>query len=73
METHLRSLAKAISWRVIATLVTTIVVWILTGQLSLGIFAGLSDALAKIGLYWAHERGWQYIRWGRQIPPTSSP
>ncbi len=73
METHLRSLAKAISWRVVATLVTTIVVWILTGKLSLGILAGLTDGLAKIGLYWAHERGWQYIHWGRQVPPTSSP
>ena len=73
METNLRSFVKAISWRVVATLVTTIVVWILTGKFSLAIFAGLADGLAKIGLYWAHERGWQYIQWGRRMPPTSSP
>ena len=30
METHLRSVVKGMSWRVIATLVTTIVVWLIS-------------------------------------------
>ncbi|GJL61362.1 MAG: hypothetical protein NPIRA04_00160 [Nitrospirales bacterium] len=73
METHLRSIVKGLSWRVIATLVTTIVVWLISGEAAMALFAGFSDSLIKIGLFWAHERGWQHIQWGRHIPPTSSP
>ncbi len=74
METHLRSVVKGISWRVIATLVTTIVVWLISGEVSMALVAGASDSLIKIGLYWAHERAWQQIWWGREVPPpTYSP
>lgn len=73
MDTHLRSVAKGMSWRVIATLVTTIVVWLISGEVSTALFAGLSDSLVKIGLFWGHERVWQQVEWGRKIPPTSSP
>ncbi len=66
METHLRSLMKGMSWRVIATLVTTSVVWLISGEVSMALFAGLCDSLIKIGLFWGHERVWQTIAWGRE-------
>ena len=67
METHLRSVAKGMSWRVIATLVTTAVVWLISGEVSMALFAGLSDSLIKIGLFWGHERVWQRVAWGREV------
>ncbi|MDH5563810.1 MAG: DUF2061 domain-containing protein [Nitrospirota bacterium] len=73
METHLRSVVKGLSWRVIATLVTTLVVWLISGEVTTALYAGLSDSLAKVGLFWGHERLWQTVAWGRNIPPTSSP
>ncbi len=73
MDTHLRSFTKGMSWRVIATFVTTVVVWFISGEVSMALFAGLSDSLIKIGLFWGHERIWQTVAWGREIPPTSSP
>ena len=73
METHLRSVVKGMSWRVIATLVTTLVVWVLSGEVSMALFAGASDSLVKIGLFWGHERIWQTVGWGRANPPTPSP
>ena len=73
METHLRSVVKGISWRVIATFVTTVVVWLISGEISLALFAGASDSLVKIGLFWGHERIWQRIHWGRMYPNVSSP
>jgi len=73
METHLRSLVKGFSWRIIATLVTTTVVWLISGEVSMALFAGASDSLVKIGLFWGHERLWQRIRWGRIFPTVSSP
>ncbi len=73
METHLRSVVKGISWRVIATMVTTMVVFIYSGELAAAAIVGSVDALAKIGLYWGHERIWQRIYWGRIRPTVSSP
>ncbi len=73
METHLRSVVKGLSWRVIAVLVTTIVVWIISDEVSMALYAGFADSLIKVGLFWGHERVWQTVSWGRNIPPTSSP
>jgi len=73
METHLRSVVKGISWRFVATMVTTVVVYIYSGELAAAAIVGSIDALAKILLYWGHERIWQQISWGRIIPTVSSP
>ena len=73
METHLRSVMKGVSWRVIATLVTTFVVWLISGEIGMALFAAASDSLVKIGLFWGHERMWQRVQWGRVMPPKSSP
>ena len=73
METHLRSVVKGISWRIVATLVTTIVVFLYSGELVAAAIVGSIDALVKIFLYWGHERIWQRIQWERIIPTVSSP
>ena len=73
METHSRSVVKGISWRLIATVVTTFVVYIYSGELTVAAIVGSIDAVAKIILFWGHERIWQQIHWGRIIPTVSSP
>ena len=60
-----RSLIKTITWRVIATLDTFFISWLITGKL---VFAGAIaslDILTKMFLYFLHERGWAKIKWGR--------
>ena len=73
MDTHLRSVVKGISWRVLATMVTTTVVFLYSGELTAAAIVGAFDALAKIFLYWGHERIWQCVPWGRILPTVSSP
>ncbi len=73
MESHLRSVMKGLSWRVLATVVTTVVVFFYTGEFTIAVLVGSTDALTKIVLYWAHERVWLKIRWGRPIPSPSLP
>jgi len=73
MESHLRSVMKGLSWRVLATVVTTVVVFFYTGEFTMAVLVGSTDAFAKIVLYWGHERVWLKIRWGRAIPSVSSP
>ena len=60
-----RSLIKTITWRVIASLDTFIIVWVITGRVTwAGSVAGF-EILTKTILYYLHERGWNYIIWGK--------
>jgi len=65
-DTNKRSIVKGISWRVVATTTTIIIVYIFFGRLDLAIAAGLLESILKVGLYWAHERAWFQVRWGRK-------
>jgi adenylylsulfate kinase len=65
METHTRSIAKAISWRIVATLTTTLLVFIFTGNLVVSGGVGLTEFLSKILIYYVHERVWNASNFGR--------
>lgn len=60
-----RSIAKSISWRIIGTLDTIIISWIVTGTLTLAFSIGFIELLTKMVLYFFHERIWNTIKWGR--------
>ena len=65
-ETNKRSIAKGISWRLIATGTTIVIIYFFFGRLDLAIAAGLIESVLKVGLYWAHERAWFKVRWGKK-------
>ena len=65
-ETNIRSIVKGISWRVIATSTTIVIVYFFFGRLDLAIAAGLIETVFKVVLYWGHERVWHKLRWGKQ-------
>ncbi|RME24832.1 MAG: DUF2061 domain-containing protein [Deltaproteobacteria bacterium] len=65
MESRKRSIAKAISWRILAVLITTSVVFLASGRLDLAAEVGLADTAIKIVIYYLHERAWNRISYGR--------
>jgi uncharacterized membrane protein len=69
METRRRSLAKSLSWRVLAGIITTLVVLTMTGRLQFAAEIGLLDTLVKLFVYFAHERAWNKINYGRLQAP----
>ena len=69
MESHLRSVAKAITWRAGGTVVTFIVAWILTRRFELAAQIGILDTIVKIGAFYAHERLWNRLNFGKKKPP----
>ena len=69
METRLRSAAKALTWRVTALVVTTAVVWVVTGRPKLAVSIGALDTAIKLAVYYTHERCWLKVRFGRLHPP----
>jgi uncharacterized membrane protein len=61
-ETHTRSLVKGFTWRIIATTTTTVIAWLVTGQLDAAFRIGLFEFFAKLLIYYVHERIWVRIR-----------
>ena len=59
MESHLRSVTKAITWRIIATLTTATIAYFVTGQIEIAILIGGIEFVVKIIIYYLHERVWQ--------------
>ena len=64
-ETHKRSLAKGISWRVAGSFSTMAIVYILTGDTKLVLGIGAFEIVAKTVFYYLHERAWAKVAWGR--------
>ena len=64
-ETTKRSLAKTISWRVIGTLDTILISWLITGTFAFAISIGAIELFTKMALYFFHERVWNSVSYGK--------
>jgi uncharacterized membrane protein len=54
-----------VTWRVTGTIDTFIISWLITGELLLASGIAFTEIVTKICLFWAHERVWNRIDWGR--------
>ena len=63
-DVHTKTIMKTITWRVLATLATIILVYIFTGKLKTAAGVGVVDVILKTILYYGHERLWARVRWG---------
>ena len=57
-DSHLRSMAKALSWRVVATLTTAIIAYFVTGEITTAVVIGGIEFVLKFLIYYLHERLW---------------
>lgn len=53
-----KSLMKTISWRIVGTLDTMTIAYLLTGELTVAISIGSIEVFTKLFLYYVHERIW---------------
>jgi uncharacterized membrane protein len=65
-----RSMAKTITWRVIATTDTILIARLLTGSWTIGFGIASIEVVTKMALYYLHERGWAALDWGIDEPET---
>ena len=63
-----RHLIKMVSWRVIGTLDTIVLSWIISGQPMIGLKIGGIEVISKMILYYVHERVWYRYDYGVQQP-----
>jgi len=60
-----RHLAKAISWRIIGSLDSLVIAWLVTGSFEIGAILGGAKLFTATILYYAHERVWyNHIKFG---------
>jgi len=69
MESHYRSLVKAVSYRVLGSAATAMIAFVFTHKPMLSLGVGVADMVTKIGLYYLHERIWERIHFGRPKAP----
>lgn len=65
-ERFSRSLLKSVSWRVIGTLDTFFISYIITRELAFALSIGGIELITKMVLYVIHERLWDKINWGKK-------
>jgi len=58
MVSYKRHFLKTITWRVIGTLDTMIISWVITGSWKWGLAIGGVEVFTKMILYFLHERAW---------------
>ena len=60
-----RSLVKTILYRILGTIETFLVVWIMGGSVEMASMAAIILMIVKLLMYYLYERVWNFIDWGR--------
>ncbi len=65
-ESRQRSLGKTITWRLVATGATILLVYLFTGKIDLALEVGALEIILKLLLFYVHERVWNRVKWGKK-------
>jgi uncharacterized membrane protein len=65
-ESISRSALKAISWRLVGTIDTILIAYLITGTIEQALSIGFIEWGTKIVLYFFHERLWNKLQWGKK-------
>lgn len=69
-ETKKRSITKAVTYRLAATVATFTLALIFTGSIEIATTIGLLDFVVKFTIYYLNERLWTLVSWGYQKEKT---
>ena len=69
-----RHILKTITWRIIGTIDTMVLSWIITGSLKIGMAIGGVEVITKMVLYYFHERAWyRFSKFGIESKNPDTP
>jgi uncharacterized membrane protein len=66
MEKPARSVLKSVSWRIVATLTTVLLVYVFGRDFTLATLVGVTEFILKTFIYYVHERIWNLSSYGRE-------
>lgn len=61
-DSTMRSLMKTVSWRVVGTIDTMIISYLITGNTAMAMSIGSVEVVSKMVLYYLHERAWSTVK-----------
>ncbi len=70
VSSKLRHAIKTVSWRIVGTIDTMMMGWIVSGNPMTGLKIGGLELVTKMGLYYLHERIWYRSNYGLIIDST---
>lgn len=59
-----RHILKAVTWRIVGTIDTMLLAWVITGNPLTGFKIGMAEVITKTVLYYLHEEVWYKINFG---------
>ena len=65
-EITMRSFLKTLSWRIVGTLDTILIAYLITGKVEQALSIGFVEWGTKMIVYFFHERAWNRISWGKK-------
>ena len=60
-ESQLRSVLKAITYRITGTITTGLITYVVTGEYLTALAIGSIEPFVKLVVYYVHERAWQRV------------
>lgn len=67
-HSHLMSLVKGITWRIVGTIDTIMIAWLVTGKIHMAVSIGSVEVFTKILLYYLHDRAWELAKSRKRAP-----
>ncbi len=64
-ESHLRSILKGLTWRLLATATTITIAYFILGEIGDALKIGGLEFIGKLFIYYLHERAWQMVPRGK--------
>jgi uncharacterized membrane protein len=64
LESRKRHIVKTITWRVVGTMDTVLLAWLISGDILMGLKIGFVEVVTKMMLYYLHERAWYKVNFG---------
>lgn len=58
---HLLSLIKGISWRIVGSIDTMMIAYLVTGKVHMAISIGSVEVFTKVFLFYVHDRAWEHF------------
>lgn len=62
MDSHRKSVLKAITWRIVGSVDTFLISWLITGSAVMGASISAIEVVTKVVLYYFHERAWSKVK-----------
>ena len=63
-DSRKRHIIKTVTWRIVGTLDTILLSWLISGDPLIGLKIGMAEVVTKMALYYFHERAWYRVNFG---------